>query len=120
VNITEFTMHRPWHLLAVSRAGMRLRETWPRTEGALGMWLWVDPHPLRPRCGSISVWRDEEAVRAFVARPDHRRIVEAHRDKGRLRSATWRSAPSDSDRQALRASALRVLTGEQAWPVTHR
>lgn len=114
VGVTEFVTHRPWSTLSVGTAGMRLRRTWPTTPGAVGMWLWVDVGPRMNRSGSITVWTAHEHLMGFVARPDHRRVVSAHRDRGTLRSATW-TAPYTSP-AALREPAWRLVSGTAPWP----
>ncbi|MEV0575289.1 hypothetical protein [Streptomyces sp. NPDC050392] len=114
VSVTEFVTHRPWTTLSVGAAGVRLRHTWPRTPGAVGMWLWAEIGPRMNRTGSITVWTAREHLLGFVARPDHRRIVDAYRDRGTLRSATW-DTPF-TGRGALHASARRLLTGADPWP----
>ncbi|WUT00166.1 hypothetical protein OHA46_27315 [Streptomyces sp. NBC_00708] len=118
VGVTEFVTHRPWSTFSVGAEGMRLRRTWPGTPGAVGMWLWVDLGPRMNRSGSITVWTAHEHLLGFVARPDHRRIVRAHRDRGTLRSATW-TAPF-TDRSAVYDSAWRLVSGTDPWPVTTR
>ncbi|MEV7231922.1 hypothetical protein AB0M79_33685 [Polymorphospora sp. NPDC051019] len=37
----------------------------------------------------MSVWRDQEALRRFVAWPDHVVIMKRYRRRGRLTSTTW-------------------------------
>lgn len=114
VSVTEFVTHRPWTTFSVGAAGMRLRRTWPRTPGAVGMWLWAEAGPRMDRSGSVTVWSAREHLMGFVARPDHRRIVRAYRDRGTLRSATW-DTPF-TGRPALRESAWRLLSGATPWP----
>ncbi|MFE6776779.1 hypothetical protein [Streptomyces sp. NPDC057702] len=114
VSVTEFTAHRPWTALGVSAAGLALRRTWPEVAGAVGLWLWTGRDLARPRSGSVSVWRDAAALRDFVARHDHVRIMRDYRDRGTLRSTTWRAAPFD--REVTLATAMSLLTGAVAWP----
>ncbi|WLQ39671.1 hypothetical protein P8A22_06440 [Streptomyces laculatispora] len=116
VGVTEFVTHRPWSTLSVGAAGLRLRRTWPLTPGAVGMWLWVDMGPRMNRSGSITVWTAHEHLLGFVARPDHRRIVSDHRDRGTLRSAAW-TAPFTSP-AALRESAWRLVSKTAPWPAS--
>ncbi|MGW4745912.1 hypothetical protein ACWEPR_14040 [Streptomyces sp. NPDC004290] len=115
VNITEFTAHRPLDAAKVLVAGIMLRRTWPRTAGAVGMWLWMEAGPLRPRSGSVSLWRDRARLQDFVGRPDHLRIVRAFRDKGDLRSVTWTSSESRPD--VLWGPVHRILSGLDPWPL---
>ncbi|THA73609.1 hypothetical protein E6R60_23595 [Streptomyces sp. A0642] len=118
VSVTEFTPRRPWSAPGVAMAGMALRRVWDGLDGAVGLWLWVDPDPLRPRSGSVSVWRAERDLYAFVARPDHARIVRSHRDRGSMRSTTWTTGSFDPD--ATREAARSLLSGRSAWPVRRR
>ncbi|MFV0133035.1 hypothetical protein ACLGIH_07315 [Streptomyces sp. HMX87] len=114
VSVTEFTPHRPWTAAGVTVAGVALRRVWPEVEGAVGLWLWMDPDPLRPRSGSISVWRAERDLQGFVARHDHVRIVRSYRNRGSLRSTTWRT--ERFDRGATQEAARSLLSGRSAWP----
>ena len=114
VSVTEFTPHRPWSAPGIAMAGMALRRVWGGLDGAVGLWLWADPDPLRPRSGSVSVWRAEQDLYAFVARRDHARIVRSYHDRGSMRSTTWKTASFDPD--ATREAARSMLTGRSAWP----
>ncbi|MFD0431325.1 hypothetical protein ACFQ60_40910 [Streptomyces zhihengii] len=58
----------------------------------------------------MAVWRSARDLTAFVARPDHRRIVRAHRDRGVTRSATWTETGPARPEEVL-ASALALLRG---------
>ncbi|MEV6753333.1 hypothetical protein [Streptomyces sp. NPDC051214] len=107
VSLTEFTARRHSQILPIALSGLRLRRSWPRTPGAVGMWLWTDP--WRKRSGSVSVWTDERSLYAFVGRPDHVRIVRAHRDRGEMRATAWaldRFDPGD-----VWAAAHSLITG---------
>ncbi|MGW8376747.1 hypothetical protein [Streptomyces sp. ODS28] len=115
VSVTEFAAHRLPAALSALVGGLRLRRTWPGTPGALGMWLWIDTDPRSLRSGSVTVWRDERALRAFVARADHRRVAARHRGRGVLRSGSWRPEGTFS-RSAAWAAAEAVLTGAAGWP----
>ncbi|MGW0905525.1 hypothetical protein [Streptomyces sp. NPDC002853] len=107
VSVTEFTARRHSQTLPIALAGLRLRRSWPRTPGAVGMWLWADP--WRKRSGSVSVWTDERSLYAFVGRPDHVRIVRAHRDRGEMRATAWAVGRFDPD--GAWATAHSLLTG---------
>jgi hypothetical protein len=115
VSVTEFVPYRPWTAMGVNIAGVALRQVWSDVEGAVGLWLWAVPDPLRPRSGSVTVWREEQDLRNFVARPDHLRIVRSYRDRGTLRSALWHT--ENFDQEATRTTARALLTGEADWPV---
>ncbi|QMU71183.1 hypothetical protein [Streptacidiphilus sp. P02-A3a] len=113
VSVTEFRTHQHWRALGVLAAGLRLRRSWPRTDGAIGLLLWMDPDARRS--GSVSVWTDPGGLDGFVARPDHRRIMRAFRDRGRIRSYNRTAAHWDPD--AVWTEARRTLTGEAPWPL---
>ncbi|MEI7032117.1 hypothetical protein [Streptomyces pratensis] len=114
VSVTEFTHRRPWTAPGVTVAGIVLRQAWQDVEGAVGLWLWADPGPLRPRSGSVSVWRAERDLHAFVARHDHVRIMRSYRDRGRMRSTMWRTGCFD--RGATQEAARSLISGRSAWP----
>ncbi|MFD7866344.1 hypothetical protein [Streptomyces sp. NPDC059783] len=112
VSVTDFTATSRPQAGAIAIAGLRLRRTWSRTPGALGMWLWADV--AGRRSGSVSVWRDAAALEAFVGRTDHVAVVRAHRGRGTMRAATWEAEDFDPDAVWDRARAL--LTGTTPWP----
>ncbi|MFF7278614.1 hypothetical protein [Streptomyces griseorubiginosus] len=109
VALTDFTAYGYGQSVAVALAGLRLRRTWASTPGAVGMWLWADP--LRRRSGSVSVWADERGLKEFTGRPDHARIVRAHRGRGELRSARREFEEFEPD--AVWAYALELITEER-------
>lgn len=112
VSVTEFTAQRHTQTAPIALAGLRLRRSWPRTPGAVGMWLWLDP--WRKRSGSVSVWTGERALYAFVARPDHLRIVRAHRDRGATRATAWTAHRLDPE--GIWAAADALLADPDPWP----
>ncbi|MET9264114.1 hypothetical protein [Amycolatopsis sp. NPDC004079] len=96
VAFTEFRPRRRRDMLAVARAGIRLRRGWPELPGAVGMWLWCQP--TLGRTGSVSVWRDEEALHGFVRWPPHVEVVKRFRDEGTLSSHGWLTPSFDQER----------------------
>ncbi|WP_143041345.1 hypothetical protein [Streptomyces indicus] len=112
VSVTDFTARGHVQAGAVALAGLRLRRTWHRTPGALGLWLWADL--AGRRSGSVSVWTDEVALKEFVTRPDHLAIVRAHRGRGALRATAWTAEDFDPDEVWSRAHSL--ITGPTPWP----
>lgn len=111
VSITDFQADRLRDLPGVYRAGLALRRAWPELPGAVGMWLWTEP--LRGRCGSVSIWLDEQALRRFVGRPEHVAIVRRYRGRGRLRSTTWLTTQAD---RGIWAKARAYLSEETKTP----
>ncbi|MEV4167664.1 hypothetical protein [Nonomuraea dietziae] len=93
IALTAFRLHRGAHLPRACLAGWRLSRLWPELEGAVGLWLWAEPGARR--IGSVSVWRSEADLRAFVRLPAHVAIMRAYRGRGELVSATWTSGASD-------------------------
>lgn len=71
--------------------------------GAVGLWLWGKP--LRRKAGSVSVWRDEEDLRRFVAWHRHRELMRRYGDAGTVTSRSWREERFDP-RRALRQAAV--------------
>ncbi|MFC4472364.1 hypothetical protein ACFPH6_49190 [Streptomyces xiangluensis] len=108
VSVTDFTADSFRQSWSVARAGLRLRRTWPATPGAIGLWLWADP--VRRRSGSVSVWTDNERLGEFIGRPDHVRIMRAHRGRGVLRSTAWETERFDM--AGTWAYAHRFITEE--------
>lgn len=109
VSVTDFRVGRPHDLPGVYRAGLGLRRDWPQLPGAVGMWLWTEP--LRGRCGSVSLWQDEQALHGFVAWPAHVAIMRRYRGRGRLSSVTWtatHSAPEIWDQARAYLSGAEI------------
>lgn len=90
---TDFRLHRARDLPRAAWTGWRLARLWPGLEGAVGLWLWADL-PSR-RIGSVSVWRDEADLKAFVALKEHVAIMRAYRGKGVLTSTSWLAQTPD-------------------------
>jgi heme-degrading monooxygenase HmoA len=88
VSVTDFEMHGRREQAAALRDGFRLRRSWHRMPGAVGLWLWWMPPGLRS--GSVSIWRSAEDLRAFVRWAPHVEIMRRNRDTGHLRgSLSW-------------------------------
>jgi hypothetical protein len=105
VSVTDYTAHRWSDVPGIVLSGLRLRRTWPRMRGAVGLWLWSDP--LRRRSGSISVWTSEEALRRFVRWPVHIAIVRKYRSRGALTVDSWQ-AERFSRSDVLREASQRL------------
>ncbi|WP_433478111.1 hypothetical protein ACQPZP_14390 [Spirillospora sp. CA-142024] len=104
VSVTDFTCANPLDLPKVFRAGMDLRRAWPDLEGAVGVWLWA--RPLRRRCGSVSVWTDEAALKRFVGWPPHVAIMRRFRNRGTIHAHTWEADRFDPAETWARAGRL--------------
>lgn len=102
VSMNDYLVHRLRDIPRVAGEGLRLRRQWPRTEGALG--LWMAAFRGGKRQVSISVWRAREDLQAFVRSPDHRRIMREFKDAGLLYTNAWQTERFDAEliwRQAL-------------------
>jgi hypothetical protein len=86
VTRTDFARFRD--MPRASILALRLRRALPRTEGAIGLVLAMEP-PWRRRSWSISAWSTPEELRAFLTSPEHLAIVRQFRDKVTVRSETW-------------------------------
>ena len=105
VSVTDFRIHRPQHAPGAWRAGFGLRRSWPRLEGAIGLWLWAEP--LRLRSGSVSIWRSEEDLTRFLRSPVHRAIVHKYRPRMGGSSRGWTA--ERLDREAIWERAVAEL-----------
>ncbi|MEU7859605.1 hypothetical protein [Nonomuraea sp. NPDC049141] len=93
VSRTDFRVNHRTDLPRAAFAGWRLARLWPELDGAIGLWLWTDVKDRR--CGSVSVWRDEAALRGFVRLAAHVRIMRAYRGRGVLTSTSIRTSAED-------------------------
>lgn len=105
VSLTEFRAAHARDLPAIYLAGLRLREGWYAMPGAVGMGLWADPLGLRG--GSLTVWRAQADLRAFVGLPAHVAIMRRYRDRGRIEAATWQLEQCEPER--IKAEAVARL-----------
>ncbi|MGH3239114.1 MAG: hypothetical protein ACRDNL_01970 [Spirillospora sp.] len=115
VSVTDFTYANPLHMPAVFRAGMSLRDGWPELEGAVGLWLWSSP--LSRRCGSVSVWEDEAALKKFVAWPPHVAIMRRFRRRGTIQAQTWEADHFDPGETWGRARRVLDQAGRPSQSV---
>ncbi|WP_433352695.1 hypothetical protein ACQP25_05765 [Microtetraspora malaysiensis] len=85
--LTGYRTNRLLDLPGIAWHGLSLSRLWPALPGAVGMWLWADL--TERRVGSLSVWRGEDDLHAFVRLRPHVRIMREYRHRGTLRSRTW-------------------------------
>lgn len=109
VSVTDFTANRFRDLPRAAAAGFTLGGGWKDTDGAVGMWLWF--MPTQRRCGSLSIWTGNEALRRFVGSSEHMVIVRAYRNRGTMNSDSW-GVESTLPRQKIREAAEDRL---HAW-----
>jgi hypothetical protein len=111
VSATSFVYSRLRYLPLVGFHAMRLRYRWGSRAGSVG--LLVGSKPLRRTTYSISVWRSEDDLKAFLHAPDHVPLVRGF--KGRLdasTSAVWRT--DSFDVKAAWQEAARRLAATSA------
>jgi hypothetical protein len=89
ISLTELKLARMRDLLAITTAGLGLRERWPAMPGAIGLWLWS--RPWEGRSGSVSVWDGEEDLTAFLRSPIHLEIMRRYRGMVTVRAVNWAS-----------------------------
>jgi hypothetical protein len=111
ISVTDFRASHVRDLPGIYQAGLALRRGWPQLTGAVGMWLWSEP--LARRCGSVSIWEDEEALHRFVAWPDHVAIMRRYRGRGQLSSTAWTA--NRPDPAAAWANVRSYLSRGQYW-----
>jgi hypothetical protein len=107
VSMNDYLIHRLRDIPRVALEGMRLRQRWPRVEGALGMWM--ASFRFGRRQVSVSVWRSREVLRRFVQSQDHLRIMHAFKDAGVLYTNAWTSERLDA--AAIWQQAAERLSG---------
>jgi hypothetical protein len=95
VSMNDYLIHHWRSVPLVVREGLRLRRAWPRTEGALGLWMAAFAGGRRQV--SISIWRDPKDLARFVRSPAHLRIMREFRDTGQLYTTAWSEERCDRD-----------------------
>jgi hypothetical protein len=117
VSLTDFRILHTRDVVPVYRAGMRLRRSWPKLPGAVGIWLWSKP--LQLRAGSVSLWCEAVDLQRFVRWRAHLQTVRRFRDRGELHASSWRVEHCDAG-QIWAEAAARLAAGEpgrapEAW-----
>ena len=87
VSMNDYLVHRVKDVPLVAVEGFRFRHAWPKTQGALGLWVAVFSRGRRQV--SVSVWRSAEDLRRFVRSPRHLHIMRAFRHAGELYTTAW-------------------------------
>ena len=79
VSATRFTYDSALHMPGVFFNGLRLWRLWPQLDGVLGVALSGDW--AKRLTYTISVWRDEAALMAFVRHPLHLKMMRDYRPR---------------------------------------
>lgn len=87
VSMNDYLVHDARDIPRVVIAGLRFRHAWPRTEGALGLWIACTSSGRRQI--SVSVWRTSDDLKRFVRTPTHRRVMRDFRGAGDLHTNAW-------------------------------
>jgi len=106
--MNDYLIFRARDIPRVAKEGTWFWWAWPRTEGALG--LWVAGWRGGRRQVSISVWQSREDLRAFVRSPRHLRIMREFRDTGDLITNAWTA--ERLDRNLIWGQAVDRLRGQ--------
>ena len=107
VSMNDYLVRRWRDIPMVALAGLRLRRRWPKTEGALG--LWVASFRYGRRQVSVSIWRCADDLRGFVRSQEHTRIMREFRDVGVLYTNAWTAERFDAGQ--IWQQAVERLTG---------
>jgi hypothetical protein len=106
--MNDYLIHRSRDVPRVAVAGLRFRRAWPRTRGALG--LWVASTTDGRRQISVSVWRTPEDLQHFVRSAAHLKVMRDFRGAGDLHTNAWTAARFD--RSLIWRQAQDRLTGQ--------
>jgi hypothetical protein len=106
-------LRRGWRLLT---GGIRLHRAVLRAPGALGVGLRA--YPFRGRYYTVSLWQDEQSLRAFAHGPAHRRAVRGLAELGPARGVLV-SRPAGPQRPAW-PDTLRWLAALEPGPYRHQ
>jgi heme-degrading monooxygenase HmoA len=106
VSVTDFVADRWRDLPRIYWEALRLRSGWPTLPGAVGLCLWTKP--LQRRSGSVSLWHDEDDVRAFIGTPLHVAIMKRNRGHGTLVATSWTESTAVSRRTVWQRAAARL------------
>ena len=93
VSMNDYLIHRLRDIPRVAIAGLRLRRSWPATEGALG--LWFASTGIGRRQVSVSIWESPEDLKRFVRSPAHRAVTHGFRNAGDLHTNAWTAEAFD-------------------------
>lgn len=110
VIVTHFQAERLLDLPGITRGSYSLRQRWPELPGAVGVWTWLDWR--NKRVGSVSIWKREQDMRAFLRWEPHVKIIRRYRRAGVTTSVSWTS--ETFDRRATHARAVQELSNWKA------
>lgn len=116
VSFTDFLVQSDRDLHEVFKTGLRLAESWPIMQGAVGTWLWGKPE--KHRGGALSVWRTTDDLQRFVRWPVHTAIIKEWRNRVEVLSELWHDDRFDAAGAWLRAEQLMRAGREPSPPET--
>lgn len=87
LSFTDFRAGSEEDQQRIFETGLKLRESWPVIQGAVGLWLWAKPAELRG--GSLSVWEAQDDLRRFIRWPVHVAIMREWKDRIRVVADSW-------------------------------
>jgi hypothetical protein len=93
VSYTEFTPDHAADVVGIYLAARRLMAECAELEDAVGLMTYWRLRQWKG--GSLSVWKNPEALRTFVRLPFHIEIMRKYRARGTVRSAEWWSRSFD-------------------------
>jgi hypothetical protein len=102
ISMTIIQVTRFRDLPGVYLTGLRLRRTWPKMPGAVGLLLWA--RPWERRSCAISVWLTEADLRSFVSWPVHVAVMRKYRNHATVTTESW---PADRFIAAVQYQAAR-------------
>lgn len=87
ISVNEYRPHRYLDMVPIAQIAAELKDqvvAMPDAVGVTSAW-----QPLGGITYSLSLWRSEEALRAFTVSRDHRRVMRDYRGRGYLRHVHW-------------------------------
>lgn len=87
LSVNEYRPHRLADVVPVSRLTDQLIDQLVEMEGVVG--IATAYQPLGRVTYSLSIWKSEDARRAFTVSPLHRRVMVDYRSRGYLRHIHW-------------------------------
>ena len=87
LSVNEYRPHRLRDLVPIARVSAELVRQLRQMEDAVG--IATSYQPLGRITYSLSIWKSDEALRAFTISPLHRKVMRVYRSRGYLRHIHW-------------------------------